>query len=222
VSQKRARLAVAIEAGAKKVFASALEWPGWSRSGKTEEAAVESLLAYAIRYTPVAGKAGCEVPDAFDAEVAERTRGGSGTDFGVPSTLTLRADARPVDRNEAERLASIVEAAWSTFDRVAAGAPAELRKGPRGGGRDRDKMVGHVVEADWYYARELGLKLKQPNVEDRPAVEAMRHGMLAVLREPSDGSPLAGRKWPQRYAARRVAWHALDHAWEIEDRSEKE
>ena len=148
--------------------------------------------------------------------------GGSGTDFGVPSTLTHEADARPVDGAEAERLASIVDAAWATFDRVAAGAPAVLRKGPRGGGRDRDKMVGHVVEADWYYARELGLKPKQPAVQDRAAVEAMRRDVLAVLREPSDGSPLAGRKWPQRYAARRIAWHALDHAWEMEDRSEKE
>jgi hypothetical protein len=44
--------------------------------------------------------------------------------------------------------------------------------------------------------------------------------MLEVLGRPSDGSPLADRKWTARYAARRIAWHALDHAWEIEDRSE--
>ena len=44
--------------------------------------------------------------------------------------------------------------------------------------------------------------------------------MLEILRQPSDGSPLAGRKWPPRYAVRRVAWHALDHAWEMEDRTE--
>jgi hypothetical protein len=41
-----------------------------------------------------------------------------------------------------------------------------------------------------------------------------------VLRQPSDGAPIAGKKWPPRYAARRIAWHALDHAWEIEDRSD--
>jgi hypothetical protein len=214
------RLGVAIEAGDKKVFASALEWPGWSRSAKTEEAAVESLLAYAPRYAPVAVAAKLDFPEAFDATVDERSRGGSGTDFGVPSTLTHEADARPVDRAEAERLAAIVNAAWLAFDRVAAGTPAELRKGPRGGGRDRDKMVGHVVEADWYYARELGLRLKRPAVQNRAAIEAMRREVLAVLSEPSDGSPLAGKKWPQRYAARRIAWHALDHAWEMEDRSE--
>jgi len=218
----RERLAIAIETGGKKVFASALEWPGWSRSAKTEAAAVEALLAYAPRYAPVAAAAQLEFPDVFDAEIEERAAGGSGTDFGVPSTLTHDADARPVDARQAVRLAAIVAAAWSVFDRVAARAPAELRKGPRGGGRDRDKMVGHVVESDWYYARELGLRLKQPKVEDRAAVEAMRRDMLDVLRQPSDGTPLAGRRWPQRYAARRIAWHSLDHAWEIEDRSEKE
>jgi hypothetical protein len=212
------RLAVAIEAGDKKVFASALEWPGWSRSGKTGEAAVEALLAYAARYAPVAERAGLSFPPSFDVDVAEEARGGSGTDFGVPSALGHAADARPVDAPEAERLASIVEAAWATFDAVAAHSPAELRKGPRGGGRDRDKMVAHVDEADWYYAREIGIRMPAP--KSRADTEAIRAQLLEVLRQPSDGSPLAGRKWPARYAARRIAWHALDHAWEMEDRSE--
>jgi hypothetical protein len=81
-------------------------------------------------------------------------------------------------------------------------------------------MVGHVIEADWYYAREIGVRQKAPDPLDRAAVATLRAAMLAVLREPSDGSALAGRKWTARYAARRIAWHALDHAWEMEDRSE--
>ena len=222
MSPKAERLAVALESTPKKTFASALDWPGWSRSAKTPELAIEALLAYAPRYAQVIEAAGLPFPSAFDVDVVERVEGGSGTTFGVPSYLAHQADARPVERAEAARLASIVEAAWSIFDDVAAGAPAELRKGPRGGGRDRDKMVGHVVEADWYYARELGLKPRQPALGDRAAIKSMRDEMLGVLREPSDGRPLAGRKWPQRYAARRIAWHALDHAWEMEDRSEKE
>jgi len=219
VSPKADRLTVALESAPKKTFATALEWPGWSRSGKTAELAIESLLAYARRYAPIVAAAGLVLPGAFEADVVERSEGGSGTEFGVPSR-THDADTRPVGGAEAKRLAAIVEAAWANFDAVAANAPAELRKGPRGGGRDRDKMVGHVNEADWYYARELGLKLRQPDPTDRDAMAAMRAGMLAILREPSDGSPLAGRKWTQRYAARRIAWHALDHAWEMEDRSE--
>ncbi len=127
-------------------------------------------------------------------------------------------DRRPSSLADAERLAAIVAASWAIFDRVVAGAPAALRKGPRGGGRDRDKIVAHVVEADWYYSREMGPRIPQPDPTDRAAVEVERAAMLEILRQPSDGSPLAGRKWPVRYAARRVAWHALDHAWEIEDR----
>jgi hypothetical protein len=79
--------------------------------------------------------------------------------------------------------------------------------------------VAHVVEAEWYYSREMGLRIAQPDPTDRAAVATDRGAMLAILSQPSDGSPLAGRTWPARYAARRISWHALDHAWEIEDRS---
>jgi hypothetical protein len=213
------RIAVGLEVAPKKAFASALDWPGWSRSGKTDEASIEALLAYATRFEPVVRLAGLKLPKSIEADIVERVDGGSGTEFGVPSAIH-EADRRPVDRAEADRLARIVEAAWTTFDRVAAGAPEVLRKGPRGGGRDRDKMVGHVIESDWYYAREVGLKVRQPDPADRAAVLAIREQVLAVLRQPSDGSPIADRKWTARYAARRIAWHALDHAWEMEDRSE--
>jgi hypothetical protein len=219
VSPKAERLTVVIEAGDKRVFASAADWPGWSRSGKTDEAAIEALVTYAPRYAPVVKLCGFELPESIEVDVVERNEGGGGTDFGVPSRVT-RADAREVSKADAERLAAIVDAAWTTFDDVAKGAPAELRKGPRGGGRDRDKMVRHVVEADAAYAREIGLKLKEPDAFDRKAVKALRDEMLTVLRQPSDGSPLAGRKWTARYAAHRIAWHALDHAWEMQDRSE--
>jgi hypothetical protein len=218
VSQKPKRLDVVIEAGDKKVFASAVDWPGWSRSGKTREAAIEALLTYAPRFAPVAKLANLEFPDAFEVEVVQRLPGGSGTDFGVPSRIH-EVDTKPASAAEGKRLASIVEAAWTTFDHVAAGAPAELRKGPRGGGRDRDKMVGHVMGADGAYAREIGLKARELGFDDRAEYQALRAHMLEVLRQPSDGSPLAGRKWTARYAARRIAWHALDHAWEMQDRS---
>jgi hypothetical protein len=212
------KVRVTVEATPKKAFASAVDWPGWSRSGKTEELAVTALADYATRYAPVAREAG-ESFEPGTYEVVERTGGGSGTDFGVPSAIT-DLDRRRVSAADADRLARLVDAAWATFDRVAASAPAELRKGPRGGGRDRDKMVGHVIEADGAYAREIGVRSPYPSATDRAAVEATRAAMLDVLRRPSDGSPLADRKWTTRYAARRVAWHALDHAWEMEDRSE--
>jgi hypothetical protein len=210
----RNRIAVSIEAAEKKAFATAVDWPGWSRSGKTEELAVHALADYADRYSPVAKLAGQEFPktDNLDFEVVERQGGGGGTEFGVPSNVTDQ-DRRRTSAKDADRLARVVEAAWRTFETVAAAAPEELRKGPRGGGRNTSKMVAHVVEADEAYAREMGIKLKAP-------IEEIRAAMLEVLREPSDGSPIADRKWTPRYAAHRIAWHALDHAWEIEDRSE--
>lgn len=217
------RIGVAIEAGARKSFATAVDWPGWSRSGKTPEMALEALAAYADRYRSVATAAGESLPedagtlDAF--AVVERLDGGSGTDFGVPSRIT-DADRRPTTRSEATRLRHLVAAAWDAFDGVAARSPVTLRKGPRGGGRDRDAMIGHVVEADRAYAHEIGIRVRELRSDDRPAIEAMRTAMLEVLGQPSDGSPLADRKWTARYAAGRIAWHALDHAWEMEDRAE--
>jgi len=217
------RIAVAIEAAPKKAFATAVDWPGWSRSGRTPELALEALAGYATRYAVVAKEAGEPLPAASlgvdDFEVIEEAMGGSGTDFGVPSRVT-DADRRRTTAAGGDRLRRLVEAAWTTFDNVAATAPAELRKGPRGGGRDRDKLIGHVVEADAAYAREIGLRLKAPVPEDRAAVEAMRAAVLEAIGATSDGSPLADRKWTARYAASRIAWHALDHAWEMEDRSQ--
>ncbi len=216
-----ARVDIGEEVTAKKTFVWVIDWPGWCRSGKDVALAIESLLEHRPRYALVAKEAGLDLPDptAKQLHTLDSVTGGAGTDFGVPSLIT-DADQRPLTAAEAERLAGLVAAAWTVFERVAAGAPPTLRKGPRGGGRDRDKMIGHVIEADHAYAREIGLKLPTPSFEDRGAVDAERAAVLDVLRTPSDGSAIADRRWTPHYAARRIAWHALDHAWEMEDRAE--
>ena len=215
----RKSVKVGLEIADKKVFAAALDWPGWCRSGRDREAAQDALARYAQRYAPALELAGqpfdVGATPAFD--VAEELPGNASTSFGVPDAR-FEADSRRVTRAEGERLAAIVEASWTILDRIAATAPAELRKGPRGGGRDRDKVVAHVTESDGGYARVLGIKHLDLDPSDRPARDALRAQMLDVLRQTSDGAPIAGKKWPPRYAARRIAWHALDHAWEIEDR----
>jgi hypothetical protein len=216
------RIAITIEATPKMAFASAADWPGWSRSGKTEELALEVLTAYAARYRPVAEAAGVDYPERVeveDLEVVGRLDGSTGTEFGVPSQPTDH-DRRPLTPADAERLARIVAAAWSAFDRIAAAAPEELRKGPRGGGRNTSKVIAHVMDADRAYANEIGIKIRQFAPGDRAPVSGMRAAMLDVLRGARTGEPLGGRRWPARYAAHRIAWHALDHAWEIEDRTE--
>lgn len=216
-----ARLEIAEEIAPKRAFAWAVEWPGWCRGAKTPILAREALLAAAPRYAEVARSAGLALPEVTDADllVVDSVDGGSGTEFGVPSAI-VAVDRLPTTPAEAERLAALVGAAWTVFDAVAAAAPATLRKGPRGGGRDRDRMIDHVIEADHAYALEIGVRHRPPDPMDRDAVDAERSAMLDVLGEPSDGSPLAGRRWTVRYAARRIAWHALDHAWEMQDRSE--
>jgi len=205
--------AVYLEVGKKLVFASAVDWPGWCRSGKSEELALETLADYHPRYAVVTKQARIAFPRRFEFEVVERVPGSGATDFGVPEHIPACYGAA-VSAAEAKRLTALVRAAWTVFDRVAAGAPAELRKGPRGGGRDRDKMIDHVLEAESSYSRMLGIKPRDLETD------ALRDAIAAVLSAPSDGGPIAGKKWNQRYAASRIVWHVLDHAWEMEDKSE--
>ncbi|MBI3749672.1 MAG: hypothetical protein HY262_12635 [Chloroflexi bacterium] len=216
------RIEAAVETGAKRVFVTAVDWPGWSRSGRTEEAALDAFVACAPRYAAVAAAAAeafPDVPGVENIDIVERNPGDGGTDFGVPGRVTEH-DRRPVSPAEADRLRRLVAGAWVVFDQVAAGAPAELRKGPRGGGRDRDKLIDHVHGADHAYCGVMGIRVPGPSGDDPASIAVRRSAVLDLLGQPSDGTPLGGRKWPPRYAAGRIAWHALDHAWEIEDRTE--
>ena len=209
---------VYIESGAKKVFACAIDLPGWCRSGKDEQAALEALASYAPRYAEVAKLAKAAFPSkAVELEVVERVKGKGATDFGVPHEIP-RADAEPLTARQAARQVELMRAAWAVLDRVAKGAPAELRKGPRGGGRDRDKMLGHVLGAEAAYARHLGIRHPEPELGDTTAIRALRDDLAQALSGASDGSPLRPKGWPPRYAFRRISWHVLDHAWEMQDR----
>ena len=212
---------VYLEIAPKRTFACSVDWPGWCRSGRDEGDALERLADYADRYAPVVARAGLKLPkSAVDFDVVERKRGSASTEFGALDG-PASADARALTKAQAERLAAIVEASWATLDDVAAHSPASLRKGPRGGGRDRDKMLQHVLGAEVSYIRKLGLKIREPAVDDRKAIAAERAAVLEVLRAARKPAPeLSTKPWPYRYAARRIAWHVLDHAWEMEDRRE--
>ena len=209
---------VYVEVAPKKVFACAIEWPGWARSGRTEEAALEALAEYTERYRPVAQRAGVRLARSAgdDLVVVERVRGSTSTEFGIPDSKEVAADQRRLTKASAGRLADLVEAAWAYWDGFFAGAPASLRKGPRGGGRDRDKIVEHVRDAEPAYAAKIGLARDE---RDRTSIAAA----LRAARAPMPASSASGKSapWPFRYTARRIAWHVLDHAWEIEDRSQR-
>jgi hypothetical protein len=220
-------MAIYLEAGAKRTFASAVDWPGWSRGARSEQEAIAALVAYGERYKAVVRTA---VPmftvpkDTSEFKIVRRLKGNVGTDFGVPS-LGLPTDGAPLGAPEIERLARILEACWDAFDRAAKSATGlELRKGPRGGGRDLDKMAAHVVEADQAYMAQLGARPPKA-AAGRPIKPSDLHdAMLAAFRARARGLPVADprntkKPWTLRYFARRVGWHVLDHAWEIEDRA---
>jgi hypothetical protein len=194
---------VYLEVASKRTLASAADWPGWCRSGKTEDAALETLAAYAPRYAKVTKLARIELPkDATRFKVIERQTGNASTDYGVPG-MPAKNEWKPMARPETDRLVALLEACWKYLDQVKAKAPPELRKGPRGGGRDRDKMYQHVVDAELEYGKGIGVRLKEPD----------RKALLAAVKNPDPDT-----KWPVAYFIRRTAWHALDHAWEMEDR----
>lgn len=211
---------VYLEVGSKRVFASALNWPGWSRSGKTEEEALERLFEYGPRYAKVVTRLAYVPPKSRVAfTIEERVKGNATTDFGAPGVPASK-DPRPMKKDELDRLITILERCWTFLDDTAeANRRKTLKTGPRGGGRSLSKIVDHVTEADRAYLGGLGgsYKGKDP--------EGLRRQIVGVLRERARGEepPLNPRRkkplWSPRYMIRRSAWHALDHAWEIEDRA---
>ena len=217
----QSRVGVFIEAGRKQVFACAVDWPGWCRSGRTEDLALAALAEYLPRYASVAARAGLILaPDAGSSlTVIERRAGTAGyTDFGVPGEIA-DSDHRALTGAEGRKLTAILDAAWDLLAQVAATAPAQLRREPEGGSRDRDQIVEHVISAEAMFARKLGVHPGKPSPGDPASVAAMRTAIAAVLSRPSDGSPVEPQGWPPRYGVRRIAWHVLDHAWEIGDKS---
>ena len=221
-------LDVYLEIGDKRTFAGAIEWPGWCRIGRDEESALAALAHYGPRYARVLEAAGIAFqapagPSALD--VVERIKGNTTTDFGAPDVAPA-ADARPIDQAEHKRLVALLEAYWQAFDAALRAAKGkELRKGPRGGGRDLDKIVQHVLGAEAGYLARLAWKVKRgadddPKAEARRTHQAALDALAAAVRGeiPTQG-PRGGTIWAPRYFVRRAGWHVLDHVWEIEDRA---
>lgn len=227
---------VYLESGTKRVFAGALGWPGLCRSARDQNGALAALLDYGHRYGGVIREA--RLGPAFSAprqlsglSVVERLDGNATTDFGAPS-IAPAVDASPVKPADLRKLQTILEACWAALDRAAAtaataatAAGAELDRGPRGGGRALDAILTHVTDAEISYAGKIAVR--PPTASDpRPGAShaVLRSAVLdGVVRAATQGVPSSGPRggamWTPRYFVRRAAWHVLDHAWEIEDRS---
>lgn len=216
---------VYLEAGRKRVFACAVDWPGWCRSGRGEDRALEALATTASRYAVLAALAGIPFDPGAEVdciEIAETVTGTATTDFGALDVAPA-LDAGPVTAQQADRLTVLVQTTWDYFEQTAAAAPPVLRQGPRGGGRDRDQIIAHVHETEVLHARMLGLKERPFPAGDAAALARVRAAIVAELRAGAVSGPPAhlGRsRRPARFVARRTAWHAVDHAWEIQDRQE--
>ena len=212
---------VMLEIGPKgrQVVAVAPDWPGLERGAKTEEAALTRLQAYRPRYVPVAQLAGMAAAFAASptAEVIERYPGTGSTDFWGISFAFSGSDQHAMAHEELERALTLMQACWAFFDEVRARVSAELRKGPRGGGRDRDRIVRHTLVTEQGWAKKLGVHTPEGALLTDEGLHAHRDAYCQAIRAfHAEGKP--ARTWPLRYLIRHTAYHTLDHAWEMEDK----
>jgi hypothetical protein len=206
----------------RKVAAFAIDWPGWSRGAKAGPAALELLESYRDRYRPVAALAG--LGPEFDAvgplDVVEDHVGVGSTDFWGISFAPSSFEREPMVDDELERKLRLLDASWRYFDDVAARVSVELARGPRGGGRTRDEIVRHVVNNERHdLAKKVGVAPTPHEVLPPELVGAHREEFVRAMREHNAEGRLArGRNWTIALLVRHTAFHALDHAWEMEDR----
>ncbi|MEZ4706480.1 MAG: hypothetical protein R3A44_04700 [Caldilineaceae bacterium] len=215
------KLSVAIESGpkGKKVVAVAPDWPGLARGAKTEEAATERLLSYIPRYAAVAKLAGMEAAFAANptVEVVERYLGTGSTDFWGISFAFSSIDQEAMSDEALDRQLTLLQACWAFFDGVCARVSAEMQKGPRGGGRDRDQIVHHIFANEQDWAKGLGVHTPDGAMLTDEGLKAHRAAYCHAIRDYHAQGKMA-RKWPLRYLIRHTAFHTLDHAWEMEDK----
>ena len=227
---QNARVDVFTETGTRRVFAGAIEWPGWCRSGRSEDEALQALIGSAARYARAVAGAGTgprfrPPRSVADLHVVDRLGGSATTDFGAPGAAPA-SDLRELDVADLARLKAILSSCWAALDRAAHAAQGRaLAKGPRGGGRSLEAIIRHVTEAEASYVARLGISRPKIGTSDASAAAVGVHMVTddALSRAVRDGLPARGPRggaiWTPRYLARRIAWHALDHAWEIEDRA---
>jgi len=206
----------------KRSVAFSLDWPGWSRGAKTAALALDTLESYRVRYRPVATLAG--MTGEFDAsgpiEVVEDRVGTGSTDFWGISFSPSATEQGPMGEAELERGITLLQACWAYFDGVAARVSPEMRKGPRGGGRDRDRIIRHTIRTESEdFAKQVGLRIPEEAALSPDGLRHHREAYVAAMRAYNAGQvPRRMRTWTLPFLIRHSAFHTLDHAWEMEDK----
>ncbi|MEJ7763455.1 MAG: hypothetical protein WKF80_11745 [Thermomicrobiales bacterium] len=213
------RAMVEIGPRGKKVVAVAPDWPGLERGAKTEEAAIERLLSYLPRYAKVAKLAGMDAAFATitAVDVVGHYPGTGSTDFWGISFAFSAIDRQDMSSEELERELTLMRACWAFFDDVRARVSAEMQKGPRGGGRDRDHIVRHTVGTEQDWSTKLGVETPLGAMLTDEELNAHRDAYCEATRALHSQGKMA-RTWPLRYLIRHTAYHTMDHAWEMEDK----
>ncbi len=178
-------------------MACAFDWSGWDRSAKTEEDALRVLADYRPRYAKVAALAG--LADEFGATgeltVVERREGNGMTDWYGVSGMPAQPELEAMSEAECERKIALLRACWTYFDDVASRVSPELRKGPRGGGRERDEIVRHANGAEIYeHATKVGVRtpLEARGIRPHFALTAKRSARRSASSTPSARRPGSG------------------------------
>ena len=206
----------------KRCVAFALDWPGWSRGATSPELALETLESYRERYRPVAELAG--MAHEFDAagplEIVEDRVGTGSTDFWGISFSPSATEQDPMGDVELERRITLLRACWAFFDGVAASVSPEMRKGPRGGGRDRDEIIGHTIRVESLdFAKKVGVQAPEGAALTPKGLRQHREAYIAAMRAYNAGEGKRMRSWTLPFLIRHSAYHTLDHAWEMEDKN---
>ena len=205
----------------KRSVAFSLEWPGWSRGAKTAELALETLESYRDRYRPVAALAGMarEFDAAGPLEIVEDRVGTGSTDFWGISFSPSSTEHGPMSEAEFDRGITLLRAAWAYFDAVAARVSPEMRKGPRGGGRDRDRIISHVIRQESEsFATGVGLRIPEEGALTPEGLRQYRKDYVEAMRAYDAGEGKRMKSWTVPFLIRHSAFHTLDHAWEMEDK----
>jgi hypothetical protein len=124
-----------------------------------------------------------------------------------------------MDAAELNRKIKLLRACWSFFDGVAARVSPEMRKGPRGGGRDRDRIIRHTIRTESEdFAKQVGLRIPEEAALTPEGLRAHRESYVAAMRAYNKGEGKRMRSWTLPFLIRHSGYHMMDHAWEMEDK----